>query len=164
MSKIPKTSTPQPPMPTGVKVASVKPPVAPGVQTDIKNSNMSISTVTKWLPFICAGAAVGVSVLALKELKKVKNEMTVVKTQQTNVPFKGDPELNKKMDQFEVQLKKINEFLMNNNSKNPKIIKNVLKTEDIKDVKIINESDENPEEYEYEEVEVTDDESDDEEK
>ena len=161
MSKIPKPSIPQPPMPTGVKVASAKPPTAPGVQTDIKSS---ISTVTKWLPFICAGAAVGVSVLALKELKKVKNEMTVVKTQQTNVPFKGDPELNKKMDQFEVQLKKINEFLMNNNSKNPKIIKSMLKPEVIKDVKIINEPEENQEEYEYEEVEVTDDESDNEEK
>ena len=150
MSKIPKQS-----IPTGVKF-----PTAPVTQKEMKSS---ISTVTRWLPFICAGAAVGVSILALKELKKVKSEMTVVKTQQNNTN-KTDPELNKKMDQFDVQLKKVNEFLMNNNSKNPKIIKSVVKSPEIpKDVKIINEVQENKEvpeseEYEYEEVEVTDDE------
>jgi predicted RND superfamily exporter protein len=79
--------------------------------------------------------------------------MAVVKNQQN---LKIDPELTRKMDNFEVELKKINEFLMNNNSKNPRIIKSVLKTEIPSDVKIINDIP-TPED-EYEEVEVTDDE------
>ena len=118
--------------------------------------------VTKLLPFIFAGTAVGVSVLALKELKKIKNEMGVLKTQQS-VATKTDPELSKKMESFEIQLKKINEFLMNNNSKNPKIIKSVLKTEMPSQVNIINETPSEQGEEEYEEVEVTDDELDDDE-
>jgi predicted RND superfamily exporter protein len=121
----------------------------------------STSSVTKWLPFICAGTAVGVSILALKELKKIKNEMSVVKNQQINTTVKSDPLLNKKMEQLEEQLKKINEYLMNNNPKNPKIMKNVVKTEIPKEVKIINEPEEG---VEYEEVEVTDDEDSDDEK
>ena len=121
------------------------------------NSNM----VTKLLPFIFAGTAVGVSVLALKELKKIKNEMSVLKTQQS-VITKTDPEISKKMDTFEIQLKKINEFLMNNNAKNPKIIKSVLKTEMPNKVNIINETpSQQSDDEEYEEVEVTDDELDD---
>ena len=120
---------------------------------NINGDTVKKSNVTKWLPFICAGAAVGVSILALKELKKIKNEMVVVKNQQINVS-KSDPILNKKMEQLEEQLKKINEYLMNNNPKNPKIIKNIIKTEIPNDIKIINEPEEN---IEYEEVEVTDD-------
>jgi hypothetical protein len=127
------------------------------------------SIVTKLVPFICAGAAVGVSILALKELKKIKNEMLLVKNKQnTVVPnnvVKPDPEMVKKMDRFELEFKKINEYLMNNNSKNPKIIKNVLKQEPLKEIKIINEPVKEsvkiiePEsDVEYEEVEVTDDE------
>ena len=123
------------------------------------------SVVMKWLPFICAGTAVGVSILALKELKKIKSEMSVLKNQQNVV--KMDPMLNKKMDQLEEQLKKINEYLMNNNPKNPKIIRNAV-PDLLKEVKIINESDEKFENVnvenvednnEYEEIEVTDDEN-----
>jgi len=128
------------------------PPVA-----NVVEKKFSSNMVTKLLPFIFAGTAVGVSVLALKELKKIKNEMGVLKTQQS-VTTKTDPEISKKMESFEIQLKKINEFLMNNNAKNPKIIKSVLKTEMPSQVNIINE-DEGDEEYE--EVEVTDDELDD---
>jgi len=116
------------------------------------------SVVTKWLPFICAGAAVGVSILALKELTKIKTEMVIVKNQQMNSTVKSDPLLTKKMEQLEEQLKKINEYLVNNNPKNPKnskIIHNAVKTEIPKEVNIINEPEEG---VEYEEVEVTDDE------
>ena len=85
----------------------------------------------------------------------------VVKNQQPIV--KSDPTLNLKMDQLEDQLKKINEYLMNNNPKNPKIIKNVIP--DLpKEVTIINESEDNGNNGnngdEYEEIEVTDDEAD----
>ena len=96
----------------------------------IADAKTGASVVTKFIPFICAGAAVGVSILALKELKKIKNEMLLVKNKQSTVNnnvVKTDPELIKKMDRFETEFKKINEYLMNNNPKNPKIIKNVLK-------------------------------------
>ena len=129
----------------------IPPPMKANIQK-VPDNVIKSSVVTKWLPFICAGAAVGVSILALKELKKIKSEMVVVKNQQPKV--KTDPALNLKMDQLEEQLKKINEYLMNNNPKNPKIIKNIIKTEIPNDIKIINEPEEN---IEYEEVEVTDD-------
>ena len=146
-------------IPTKVNIPKVNIPNLPNINETVKKTT---SSVTKWLPFICAGTAVGVSILALKELKKIKNEMAVVKNQQVNTTVKSDPLLNKKMEQLEDQLKKINEYLMNNNPKNPKIIKNVVKTEIPKEVKIINEPEEG---VEYEEVEVTDDEdSDDDEK
>lgn len=127
-------------------------------------AKMGGSIVNKFIPFICAGAAVGVSILALKELKKIKNEMLLVKNKQSMVPnnvVKTDPEMVKKMDRFESEFKKINEYLMNNNPKNPKIIKNVLKQEPLKEIKIINEPVkiiEQESDVEYEEVEVTDDE------
>ena len=66
---------------------------------NVVEKKFSSNIVTKLLPFICAGTAVGVSVLALKELKKIKNEIGVLKTQQ-NIATKTDPELSKKMDQF----------------------------------------------------------------
>jgi hypothetical protein len=133
----------------------VKVPVPETVQQAPVTLNKSVNMVTKWLPFIAAGTAVGVSILALKELKKIKNEIGVLKTQQLN-PVKTDPMLSKKMDAFEIQLKKINEFLMNNNHKNPNIIKSVLKNEVPEQPNIINDQD--VEDVEYEEVEVTDDE------
>ena len=151
-----KSATPK--MPTVTPLPSHPP------QVSLKSSNGS--TITKFLPFICAGAAVGVSILALKELKKIKAEMVLVKNQQNNVQVSKpttDPLLSKKMEQLEEQLKRVNLYLANKNSprSNSKIIKNVLKTEIPKEVKIINEE---PvvvpanEEIEYEEVEVTDDE------
>jgi len=114
------------------------------------------SVVTKWVPFICAGAAVGVSILALRELKKIKTEMELLKNQKT-VNTVTDPALSKKMEQLEEQLKMINQYLANNSPKNPKIIKNAVKTEIPDNIKIINEPQEE-ENIEYEVVEVTDDE------
>jgi len=117
------------------------------------------SNITKWVPFICAGAAVGVSILALRELKKIKKEMETLKNQKTVTVT--DPAISKKMEQLEEQLKMINQYLMNNNSKNPKIIKNAVKTEIPDTIKIINEQPEDNVEYEV--VEVTDDEESDDE-
>ena len=39
-----------------------------------KTSNI-MNTVSKWVPLICAAAAVGVSVIALKEIKNVRKEL-----------------------------------------------------------------------------------------
>ena len=93
-----KSATPK--MPTVTPLPSHPP------QVSLKSSNGS--TITKFLPFICAGAAVGVSILALKELKKIKAEMVLVKNQQNNVQVSKpttDPLLSKKMEQLEEQLK-----------------------------------------------------------
>ena len=131
----------------------------------IKQPNLNLektgSIITKWVPFICAGAAVGVSILALRELKKIKKEMESLKNQKP-INTVTDPVISKKMEQLEEQLKMINQYLMNNNSKNPKIIKNAVKTEIPDNIKIINEQE--PEDnVEYEVVEVTDDEESDDE-
>jgi hypothetical protein len=116
-------------------------------------SSRAVSKVTKWLPFICAGTAVGISILAIKEIKKIKDNMVAIKNQKGD--NKNDAELSKKMNEFEIQLKKMNEMLMNNQNNKPKIIKSFFKTEVPTEVNIINEQ-ENQEEYE--EIEVTDDE------
>ena len=131
----------------------VPPPMKPKVPEIVSKS----SSITKLLPFIFAGAAVGVSILALKELKKFKAEIVLVKNQQQSV--KTDPVLTKKLELLEDQLKRINLFLANKNSPRNGVMKNVLKTEIPKEVKIINEPEEN---VEYEEVEVTDEEEEDE--
>ena len=113
----------------------------------------------KWLPLLCAGAAAGISIIALKEIKNVKNEIIALKVKGPN-----DLDLGKKMEGFETQLKTITDYLKSKNERNfiPKAsgetIKAVVK-ESV--VKIINEVEPEPElEDEYEEIEVTDDEAD----
>ena len=108
----------------------------------------------KWLPLLCAGAAAGISIIALKEIKNVKAEIIALKV-------KGpDSDLGKKIENFEVQLKTITDYLKTKNESHfiPKAsgetIKAVVK-ENI--VKIINDVEV---EDEYEEIEVTDDEAD----
>lgn len=113
----------------------------------------------KWLPLLCAGAAAGISIIALKEIKNVKNEIIALKAKGPD-----NSDLSKKMESFDVQLKTITDYLKSKNERNfiPKVsgevIKNVVK-ENI--VKIINEVEIKVEpEDEYEEIEVTDDETD----
>ena len=109
----------------------------------------------KWLPLLCAGAAAGIIIIALKEIKNVKNEIIALKVKGPN-----DLDLGKKMEGFETQLKTITDYLKSKNERNfiPKAsgetIKAVVK-ENI--VKIINDVEV---EDEYEEIEVTDDEAD----
>jgi hypothetical protein len=133
--------------------------VPPAMKPKVPEIVSKSSSITKFLPFLCAGAAVGVSILALKELKKFKAEIVLVKNQQQSV--KTDPVLTKKLELLEDQLKRINLFLANKNSPRNGVMKNVLKTEIPKEVKIINDT-ETPQDVEYEEVEVTDEEEEDE--
>ena len=167
-----------------VKVPSPMVPPTPKVPQIPETLTKSKTTITKFLPFICAGAAVGVSILALKELKKIKSEMVLVKHQQTTNQNKPattvDPVVSKKMEQLEEQLKRVNLYLANknaprSNANGNKIIKNVLKVDVPDDIKILNDNPpptprvfpangnieidiEDDEVIEYEEVEVTDDE------
>lgn len=125
-----------------------------------KPSDTVINTASKWIPLICGAAAIGVSIFALKEIHNTRRELMNLKKEQLTG---GDNEIiSKKMEIMESQLSKITEYLRNQQRPtNPPIIPK--KEPEIKPVKvepetvqIINETQED----EYEEIEVTDDESD----
>ena len=127
---------------------------APGLESP----NLDILTkpemsFAKWLPLLAAGAAAGVSLIALKEIKSVRNEILVMKKEQSSGV---SDELTKKIHLMESQLQDITDFLKNGKAPSnapSKIVKNVVK-EELKPVNIVNDN-----EDEYEEVEVTDDEA-----
>ena len=129
-------------------------------------------TILKWLPIICAGSAIGIGVIALKEIKNVKMQMKMTS------PGGSSDELMKRMEIMEKQLNKISDYVKQPKpvfhappqpppqpnphrqqqvpkQQAPVIVKNVPTPP--KEVKIINNE---VEEYEYEEIEVTDDEAD----
>ena len=133
-------------------------------------TSKSLSNLYKWVPLLCAGAAAGVSIIALKELKDVRKELVSLKTEKFE-----DSGLHKRMETLEDQIKMISEYIKNGNPhqipqqqqhvpqfyskekvKAPSIIKNAVPEQ--KKVTIINEPEEMEEGVEYEEVEVTDDE------
>jgi hypothetical protein len=105
------------------------------------------SVVSKWLPFICAGAAAGISIVALQEIKAMRKELVAVKAQ---APQPND--FDKRMDTMERQLKMLADFVENKQkiTKESEVIRNVVAEPD--NVRIINDE-------EYEEIEVTDDET-----
>ena len=123
-----------------------------------------INTVSKWVPLICAAAAVGVSVIALKEIKNGRKEIVSLKQVKT---VTSDVGITKKIADLDEQLKKITEYLkMKSEQEKHKVVrqppppqpansgevvKNVI-LPPAKEINIINED-------EYEEIEVTDDES-----
>jgi len=102
----------------------------------------------KWAPLICAGIALGVSVLALNELRSMKEDVVSIKKEKTDLT-----DIHKKMDTTDAQMKKMNEYL-SKRDKNP-VIKSMVPPEIPDNVNVINQ------EEEYEEVEVTDNEEDD---
>jgi len=116
-------------------------------------SDSTLSSFSKWVPLICAGAAVGVSILALKEIKNVRKELFLMKKE--NISQNGqDPELSKKIELMDEQIRKITEYLVKKKDKE-QVVKNVMKQ---KEVHIINNQQvEIGSDEELEEVEVTDD-------
>jgi hypothetical protein len=114
------------------------------------SAKTTISTISRWVPLICAGAAAGVSMIALKEIKNVRRELITLKKEQAK-PV--NDELGKRMQAMEDQLKILSEFIKNKESvskESVNVIRNAVKPPG-EAVKIINGE-------EYEEVEVTDDE------
>lgn len=163
MDRLPKKAFPKMPS-TG----------SPGVSTlePIPGKNI-MATVSKWVPLICAGSAIGISIFALKEIKNTRKELMSLKKEQYTAP--NNDKLEKKMELLEKQLNKITDFLKTNQQqqaryantpqpvktpeqppkKDPKIVKNAVNVVP-EQVKIINEEpSDDPDEYE--EVEVTDD-------
>ena len=147
----------------------------------IGGNKKMLENVNKWIPLICAGGAIGVSLFALKELKNTRKELMILKKESTGG---GNEELSKRMESMEEQLKTLTDFIKKNNqntspkmnnNKGPqihtgprvsfstsvpfpppgpnKVKESVVINPVPTEINIINE---NPEEYE--EVEVTDDE------
>lgn len=125
--------------------------------TPVVPENVLQKSTLTWIPLLCAGAAAGVSIIALKELKNVRNEIITLKKEKGGT---GE-EMNKRIKNMEEQLKMLTEFIKENKNvkesktlkPETKIIRNVEQPEiNPPVVKIINNE-------EYEEVEVTDNEA-----
>jgi hypothetical protein len=152
------------------------------VEPIVASTKNVVGSLTKWVPLICAGSAIGISMFALKEIKNTRRELINLKKEQYTAP--NNDKLEKKMELMEKQLNKLTEYIKNSQvqqarnsftsvpqppppvvpksvKKEPKIVKNVVNAVP-EEIKIINKepSQEDGEEDEYEEVEVTDDEAD----
>jgi hypothetical protein len=120
----------------------------------IETQTIDTDAVSKWIPYVFAGGALGIALFALREIKNTKNEITTIKSQN------GTKNIEKKMELLEEQLKCISDHLKVNSNKpqprhTPQKVKNIIiEPEPEPKVNIINDYDES----EYEEVEVTDDE------
>jgi len=151
-------------------------PEVPSVSPPQKNISETVKTtagvLSKWVPLICAGTAVAVSIIAIKEIKNVRKEVMLMKKEQLTVVTNSSTKtLTEKIERMDEQLKKITEYLTNqskmktetkNNTKSEKIINQAVKKKAEK-INIINEDSPESEEPDSEseeevEIEVTDDE------
>jgi hypothetical protein len=64
----------------------------------------SSSNLIKWIPLICAGAAAGVSIVALQEIKKLRTEVQTIKKEPNGETTEM---LGKRMEMMEQQLKMV---------------------------------------------------------
>jgi len=88
------------------------------VATPSKNIAETVKTtasvLSKWVPLICAGTAVAVSIIAIKEIKNVRKEVMLMKKEQlTAVSNTPNKTLTEKIERMDEQLKKITEYLTN---------------------------------------------------
>ena len=145
-------------IPRGMDFSQPTPtPVSSIGGTEIKTAT---SMLSKWVPLICAGAAVGVSVMALKEIKNVRKELIMLKKEQNSSSSKsGKDDLTAKIELMDEQLRKITAYLANQNDNKSKstIIKEAVKSK-LDNIKIINAEEADDDDEEEVEVEVTDDE------
>ena len=129
-----------------------KRPTFPKNIPDIEVTTQAGSTISRWIPLMCAGAAAGISIVALQEMKNVRRELIAIKRENGL-----NEELSKRMENMEQQLKLLADFVQNKDkvTKESKIVRNAVDSDATteQNVRIINDE-------EYEEVEVTDDETD----
>jgi hypothetical protein len=101
-------------------------------------------TLSKWIPLLCAGAAVGVSVIALKEIKNVRKDLIALNLQKTNTPPPAiDNSVLEKIKQMDTQLIKISEYLARQQKQNkyevkkevPPVLTKIINEDSIPDVK-----------------------------
>ena len=72
-----------------------------------------LSSISKWIPLICAGAAAGISIIALQEIKNVRKDIILLKKEQNGSLL--NEEINKRMENMEIQLKMLGDFIKNKN-------------------------------------------------
>jgi len=126
-------------------------------------SSSGMSVFSKWVPLICAGAAVGVSVLALKEIKNLRKEIIVMKKDSLSGTGTDDG-LSKQVERMDEQLRKITEYLVKqkkvkepkvaSQQKEPRVIRNAVPQQE---VTVVNAPGPEEEDEEVEYIEVTDD-------
>jgi hypothetical protein len=126
-------------------------PSTPSMSTKFTESGKSLEAVkttanlmSKWVPLICAGTAVGIGIIALKEIKNVRKEVITMK-KETFTGSSGSKELTEKIERMDEQLRKITEYLSNQNkpkssskSSKDKVINGAIKS---KKINIINNED-----------------------
>ena len=127
-----------------------KRPTFPKNVPEIEITRQAPFSISKWIPLMCAGAAAGISIVALQEMKNVRKELIAIKRENGL-----NEELSKRMENMEQQLKLLADFVQNKDkvAKESKIVRNAVDSDATteQNVRIINDE-------EYEEVEVTDDE------
>ena len=146
-------------------ISSIAPTPMPSAPScpQVSTAPSVANNIAKWVPLICAGAAVSVSIFALKEIHNTRKEIINIKKE--GFVNNNNDLVTKKMEAFEAQLDKITNFLQQQSRQGSNIPehrpthrpkpKEEIHSVDVdpEPVNIINE--------EYEEVEVTDDEADD---
>ena len=147
-----------PPQPTILQQPKLK---VPDVENLTSRGTSVLSAVSKWVPLFCATAAVGVGIIALKEIKNVRKELIILKKEQVVKQATIPETLTKKIEKLDEQVNRLTTYLEQKKPQKPKkpvqenvVLKNVVQ-EQPQPVNIINGADEYEE---YEEVEVTDDE------
>ena len=101
------------------------------ITTDTKKLNGIASSISKWVPLICAGAAVGVSIIAIKEIKNVRKELITLKAEGFSNTESKDVGLFKKIETMDEQIRKISKYLSSMESKQKEniVIKKVINSE-----------------------------------
>lgn len=121
--------------------------------TQVTSSNVStvpkpdmLANIVKWIPLLCAGAAVGVSILAIKEIRNINKELINLKKESLNTSKQSsesvDPMLLKKIELMDEQIRKISKYLgtlqneNNNKQQESPVIKRVINEEpELKNIK-----------------------------
>jgi len=135
--------------------------------TSIGTKSELINNIVKWMPLFVAGSAIGVSIIALKEIKNTRRDLIKLTTEQQNKPIEPpDDTLFKKIEQMDGQIRKISMFLSeleqkkqreNVQVREPIIIKKIINDYEEK-VKEENVKEENVKQYQKEKIiEITDD-------
>jgi len=98
-----------------------------------------LGNIVKWIPLLCAGAAVGVSILAIKEIRNINKELINLKKESLNNTKHSsesvDPMLLKKIELMDEQIRKISKYLgtlqneNNNKRQESPVIKRVINEE-----------------------------------
>ena len=95
-------------------VSNITPPLVNSVPMNIPKkeiipSNIS-NAINRWVPLLLSATAIGVTIIALKEIKNVRKELVNFKKESfENNP--SDPNIIKKMEMMDEQIRKISKYI-----------------------------------------------------